>query len=500
MSIETAVGLAVLWPLFGIPLIALLGRRPNLRETATLLTAGSLFVVVARTILPVVMAGGRPRLHIVEVLPGLDLAFEVEPLGMLFAMVASGLWIVTTLYSIGYMRGHHEENQTRFYICFALAISGAVGVAFAANVFTLFVFYEAITISTYPLVTHHGTEKAKKAGRVYLGILMGTSVAFLLFALVWTYLAAGTTEFRPGGILAGKVDGWHLMVLLALYAFGTGKAALMPFHRWLPAAMVAPTPVSALLHAVAVVKAGVFTVLKILVYVFGIDLLASTDASRWLTWVAAFTVIAASIVALTKDNLKARLAYSTVSQLSYIVLGGALATSAGVLGGGMHIAMHAMGKSTLCFCAGAILVGAHKTEISDMDGLGRRMPFTFGAFLIGSLSVIGLPPMGGSWSKWYLVLGAVEADRAAMMVVLMASSLLSIGYLMPVVGRAFFREAPIEQEHEHEHEHEREGHGKGIHEAPLLCVLPPVLTGIGCIVLFFYAEKIYQLLTGIVAP
>ena len=241
MTVETAVGLAVLWPLLGIPLIALFRRWPNVRETATLLTAGSLFVVVAKVILPSVLAGGRPRLDLVEVLPGLDLAFEVEPLGMLFALVASGLWIVTSLYSIGYMRGHHEENQTRFYICFALAISGAVGVAFAANVFTLFVFYEAITLSTYPLVTHHGTEAAKKAGRVYLGILMGTSIAFLLFALVWTYMAAGTTEFRPGGILAGKVGGWQLMVLLALYAFGTGKAALMPFHRWLPAAMVAPT-------------------------------------------------------------------------------------------------------------------------------------------------------------------------------------------------------------------------------------------------------------------
>ena len=282
-------------------------------------------------------------------------------------------------------------------------------------------------------------------------------------------------------------------MLLALYAFGTGKAALMPFHRWLPAAMVAPTPVSALLHAVAVVKAGVFTVLKIIIYVFGVDLLASTGASRWLTWVAAFTILAASIIAITKDNLKARLAYSTISQLSYIVLGGALATPAGVLGGGMHIAMHAMGKITLFFCAGAIMVGAHKTEISEMDGLGRRMPFTFGAFLLGSLSIIGLPPMGGSWSKWYLILGTVEAGQLAMMLVLMASSLLSIVYLMPVVVKAFFRPPP-----------EDDGHGdhpgNSIHEAPFLCVLPPVLTGIGCVVLFFYAENIYQLLIGVVAP
>jgi len=493
VSVETAVALAVLLPCAGTLLIAVFGRWPNLRETASLATGGSLLAVVAGVILPAVQAGARPRFDLVEVLPGLDLAFEVEPLGMLFALVASGLWIVTTLYSIGYMRGHHEQNQTRFYICFAVAISGALGVAFAANVFTLFVFYEAITLSTYPLVTHHGTEAAKQAGRVYLGVLMGTSVAFFLFALVWTYLVAGTTEFRPGGILAGRVEGWHLVALLALYAFGTGKAALMPFHRWLPAAMVAPTPVSALLHAVAVVKAGVFTVLKIIVYVFGIDLLASTDASRWLTWVAAFTILAASIIALTKDNLKARLAYSTVSQLSYIVLGGALATSAGVLGGGMHIAMHAMGKITLFFCAGAIMVGAHKTEISEMDGLGRRMPFTFGAFFLGSLSVIGLPPMGGSWSKWYLMLGTVEAGRLAMMLVLMASSLLSIGYLMPVVGRAFFRPPPEDGGHGH-------NPGGGIHEAPFLCVLPPVLTGLGCVVLFFYAEDIYLLLAGMVTP
>ncbi len=491
MTAQAAVGLAVVWPLAGAVLIALFRKWPNLREAASLLTGVSLFAIVARVILPAVEAGGRPHLDVVEVLPGLELAFEVEPLGMLFAMVASGLWIVTTLYSIGYMRAHHEKNQTRFYICFALAISGAMGVAFAANFFTLFIFYEAITLSTYPLVTHEGTWEARRAGRLYLGYLMGTSIAFLLFALVWTYWAVGTTDFRPGGILAGTVGGWQLVVLLALYAFGTGKAALMPFHRWLPAAMVAPTPVSALLHAVAVVKAGVFTVLKIVIYIFGIDLLHITDASRWLTWVAAFTILAASIIAIYKDNLKARLAYSTISQLSYIVLGGALATSAGVMGGGMHIAMHAMGKITLFFCAGAIMVGAHKTEVSDMNGLGRRMPFTFGAFLLGSLSVIGLPPMGGSWSKWYLMLGAVEADQLVMMLVLMAGSLLSIAYLMPVVVNAFFRAPP-------EDEGNDAGPPSGFAEAPFLCVLPPVLTGIGCIVLFFYADDIYNLLTGIV--
>jgi len=494
VTVQSAVGLAVVLPLAGVVLIALLSRWPNLREAASLVTAGSLFALIAGTILPVVSAGGRPRLDIVEMLPGLEVAFEVEPLGMLFALVASGLWIVTTLYSIGYMRGHHEKHQTRFYICFAVAIAGAVGVAFAANVFTLFLFYEAITLSTYPLVTHHGTDAARRAGRVYLGILMGTSISMLLLALVWTYWRAGTTDFRPGGILAGVVSNRELVVLLVLYAFGTGKAALMPFHRWLPAAMVAPTPVSALLHAVAVVKAGVFTVMKITVYIFGTDLLLTTGASRWLTWVAAFTILAASIVALTKDNLKARLAYSTISQLSYIVLGAALATQAGVMGGSMHIAMHAFGKITLFFCAGAIMVGAHKTEISDMAGLGRRMPFTFGAFLLGSMSVIGLPPMGGSWSKWFLILGAAEAEQRVMIGVLMVSSLLSVGYLMPVVATAFFGRAPANPEHQ---EPSGDHHESGIHEAPLLCVLPPVLTAIGCIVLFFYAQGMFDLLSGI---
>lgn len=452
------------------------------------MTASSLLVLVATVILPEVQAGERPRFELLEVLPGLALAFEVEPLGMLFALVASSLWIITTVFAIGYLRGHDEQHQTRFFVCFALAIAGALGVAFAANVFTLFVFYEAITLSTYPLVTHHGTESAKRAGRVYLGILMGTSIAFLLLAMVWTYFAAGTTDFRPGGILAGKVEGSALAVLLGLYAFGTAKAALMPFHRWLPAAMVAPTPVSALLHAVAVVKAGVFTVMKIVVYIFGIDLLQTTGASTWLTWVAAFTLLSASTVALTRNNLKARLAYSTISQLSYIVLGAALANTWGVIGGSMHIAMHAVGKITLFFCAGAIYVGAHKTEISDMRGLGRQMPFTFGAFLVGSLSVIGVPPLGGSWSKWYLALSTAEADHLVMMAVLMISSLLSIGYLMPVVGRGFFA-TPEKAETTDHHSTPRE---------PWLCVLPPVVTAVGCIALFFFAESIYQLLNGII--
>jgi len=481
VSASTAVGLCVLWPLLGAVAVVLLGRRPNLREAASLVCAGSLFALVVGWVLPAVRAGERPALTLLEVLPGLPLAFEVEPLGMLFALLASGLWIVTGVYAIGYMRGHHEKRQTRFYACFALAIAGALGVAFAANLFTLFLFYEFITLSTYPLVTHHGTEKAKLGGRTYLGVLMSTSVAFLLLALVWTYHLAGTTDFRAGGILAGKAGEGLLAVLLALFVFGTAKAALMPFHRWLPAAMVAPTPVSALLHAVAVVKAGVFTVVKIGVYVFGLDTLKEMSGqllgSGWLVYAACFTILAASLVALFQDNLKRRLAYSTVSQLAYIVLGLALFNPMAVQGAALHMVMHAAGKITLFFCAGAILVATHKTEISQMRGIGRRMPFTMFAFLLGSLSIIGLPPCGGMWSKWFLFLGALEAERLVAVGVLVVSSLLNIAYLLPIAINAFF--APPDDE--------EEARG-GIREAPAACVVPLTLTALAGPVLFLFPD------------
>ncbi|MDH5672495.1 MAG: proton-conducting transporter membrane subunit [Myxococcales bacterium] len=506
MSDGQLIALSMLWPALAAVAVALLGRAPNLRDgassVATLLTFGTVVQLVPR-----VNSGARPSLTLMEVMPGVSLHFEVEPLGMVYALVASGLWIITALYAVGYMRGHHEENQTRFFFFFALAISAALGIAYAGNLFTLFLFYEVLTFSTFPLVTHHGTDAAKRAGRVYLGILVSTSVGFLLLAVLWTYFASGTLDFRPGGILAGKLDGAEVPILLGLYAFGTGKAALMPFHRWLPAAMVAPTPVSALLHAVAVVKAGVFSVLKIVVYVFGLELLQEGQASLWLMYVAAGTILISSVVALTKDNLKARLAYSTISQLAYIVLGAALATGAGVIGGGMHIAMHAVGKITLFFCAGAIYVAAHKTEISTMNGIGRRMPFTMGAFLIGSLSIIGLPPLGGSWSKWYLALGAAEGHNEIFILVLMLSSLLSIGYLMPVVVRAFFYEPEPDAHHGEHAEHAEHGghdehghhaeHGEGMHEAPFLCVAPICAAAVGCVALFFTSQYLHALLLPI---
>jgi multicomponent Na+:H+ antiporter subunit D len=496
MSDQTLILLALSLPLIFSGVIAITGANRNLRDSLMVGSAVVLFIVVA-SILPSVVAGGRPSVELFDIMPGLALGFAIEPLGMIFALVASGLWVLTSIYGIGYMRGAQEKHQTRFFACFSIAIFAALGVAFAENMFTLFIFYEVLSLSTYPLVAHKGSEQAKRGARIYLGLLLGTSIGLLLPAMLITWWLTGTLAFQPGGILQDNVSRSVGAILLILYMFGIGKAALMPFHRWLPSAMVAPTPVSALLHAVAVVKAGVFTVLKVSVYLFGLEYLQSLWSADLVMWVAAFTLLAASIVALQKTNLKARLAYSTVSQLSYIVLGAMLANELAVTGGGLHIVMHAFGKITLFFCAGAIYVAAHKTEISQMDGLGRKMPITMFAFLLGALSVIGAPPLGGFWSKWNLLLGAVDAQQQIMIVVFLLSTLLNIAYLLPPVVRAFLLSPPKEDRDDHHDGHHEDhhdtrgfGHRFGLSEAPLFCLIPLSLTAIGTLLLFFFVGPI----------
>lgn len=472
---DDAILAALLVPVLGAIGIALAHRWPNLREGITLTTAAALLACVLN-ILPSVLAGARPTTTLFSVLPGLEIAFEVEPLGMLFALVASGLWIVNSIYSIGYMRGNNEAHQTRFFVCFALALSATMGIAFSGNLFTLFLFYEVLTLITYPLVTHHGTEKARQGGRVYLGLLMGTSVVFLLPALVFIWYLTGTTDFTAGGILADKLSPAGLMGLLALCMFGIGKAALMPFHKWLPAAMVAPTPVSALLHAVAVVKAGVFSVVKVIVYIFGLDTLGVNGTTDWLILLAGFTIVSASVVALGADNLKRRLAYSTISQLSYVVMAAALLAPLSVVGATLHIAAHALGKITLFFAAGAIYTAAHKTEVSQLDGIGRRMPWTMGAFAIGALSMIGLPPAAGFVSKWYMLSGAMASEQWLAVGVIALSTLLNAGYFLPIIYRAFFV-TPAHDEHDHPHG-----------EAPLPMVIALTATAAGTVLLFFVPD------------
>jgi multicomponent Na+:H+ antiporter subunit D len=438
MTEQTAILLALALPLFGAVGIALAGRvSANLREAVTLTTAGGLAWVVWG-LLPGVLDGGRPSVNVAEVLPGVSIAFQVEPLGMLFAALASGLWIVNSIYSIGYMRGNKEANQTRFYAMFAISLAATMGVAFAGNLFTLFLCYEVLTLSTYPLVAHKGDEKTVRSARVYLGILLTTSIGLLLPAIIWTYSVAGTGDFTVGGILAGKIEGPAIGLLLALFVFGIGKAAVMPVHRWLPAAMVAPTPVSALLHAVAVVKAGVFTVTKVIVYIFGVDFLFATPSADWLDYAAAFTIIAASIVALRQQNLKRLLAYSTVAQLSYVVLAAAILKPLAEIGAAIHMVAHAFGKITLFFAAGVIYVASKKTELYQLRGIGHRMPITMTAFTIGALSMIGVPPTGGFVSKWYILAGAFQADNYLALMTIIVSTALNAAYFLPIIYMAWF--------------------------------------------------------------
>ena len=484
LATPALISLAPLLPLLAVAAIVAARRHPDLREACSLAAALALFVVCC-LLYARLEQGEVLEAHWFELLPGLAVAFHVERLGMLFSLIASALWFVTILYAIGYMRAHQEANQTRFYACFAIAIGAVMGVAFAQNLFTLFIFYEALTLCTYPLVAHAGTDKARRGARVYLAILLSTSIAFFLPAILITWHLAGTLDFSVGGVLPDETPLGLLSLMLLLFAFGIGKAALMPFHRWLPAAMVAPTPVSALLHAVAVVKAGVFTLLKVGLYIFGPEMLGSIPATQWLLYLAGASILLASLVAMRQDNLKARLAYSTVSQLGYVTLGALLAVGAGIGGAAMHIAMHAFGKITLFFCAGAILVASHESEISRMRGLGRQMPWTMVAFFIASLSIIGLPPTGGTWSKWYLMLGSLHADQLALMAVLMLSSLLNIAYLLPIPLRGFLS-APVS------------GH-EGHREAPLACLLAIGVTSLMCLLLFFRPQPLYELIAPLMA-
>ena len=475
------------WPIIAalaIPLAGALGiaaageQRRNLREAITLITAAALAVVVWN-IIPDVLAGTGPNLAFEDMVPGIALAFRVEPLGMIFAALASLLWIINSIYSIGYMRGNREKHQTRFYVSFAIALSATMGIAFADNLLTLFLFYEILTLSTYPLVSHKGDKKTVASARIYLGILLATSIGLFLPAIIWTYQAAGTLTFMEKGILAGNLEGPALGILLGLFALGIGKAAVMPVHRWLPAAMVAPTPVSALLHAVAVVKAGVFSITKIVVYIFGFDLLATENAAAWLVALAAFTIVVASLIALRQTNLKRLLAYSTIAQLSYVVMAAVILHPTAGIGAATHMVAHAFGKITLFFAAGAIYTAAKKTELGQLKGIGRAMPWTMAAFTVGALSMIGLPPTGGFVSKWYILGGAFAADNLVALTAIVLSTLLNAAYFLPILYAAWLQEADADSQ----------PHG----EAPLPAVIATVTTAGLTIAFFFFQGPVVTL-------
>jgi multicomponent Na+:H+ antiporter subunit D len=447
MSADILIVLCLIIPSLAVVGILLAYKTPNLREGVGLFAA-LLLIVCVGFLTHAFVNSYATTLVVGEILPGLAIVFTPEPMGILFALIASVLWVVAIIYSIGYLRGNDEQHQTRFFACFALSIAATMGIALAGNFFTLFLFYEVLTLATWPLVTHHGDEAARRAGRMYLGTLMGTSICLLLPAMIAIWFVSGSTDFVAGGLLADKASPLLTLGLLALCMLGVGKAALMPVHRWLPNAMVAPTPVSALLHAVAVVKAGVFTIVKLIVYVFGTQHLQQGGVTDWLTLLAAFTIVASSVVALNADNLKRRLAYSTISQLSYVTLSVSLLGPLSVLAAALHIAAHAVGKITLFFAAGAIYTTTHKTLVSELRGIGRRMPWTMAAFAIAALSMIGLPPTVGFVSKWFMLSGAMSAESTfgSMVAVtaIIISTLLNAAYFLPIVYHAFFSDECVD--------------------------------------------------------
>jgi len=416
------------------------GRKPNLREVCSFVAAATLFGITW-SLISAVHAGVTLHFTLFQLLPGLSFSLRADALSMVFALTASFLWVVAVFYSAGYMRGLEEHAQTRFSTCFALALFGAIGCAFADNLLTLYLFYEIVSVTTYPLVAHHQDEEGYEGAKKYLVYLTTAAKGLILPAMVLIYVLSGTLDFAHNahvGILPAGVHNGVIIVLYICCILGFAKNGVMPLHNWLPSAMVAPTPVSALLHAVAVVKVGVFSTVRVMLYVFGVDLMGSLHLGLPTAYFVSITILVGSIVALSKDNLKARLAYSTVSQLSYIILGVALLTRPGIEGGLVHIANHAFSKITLFFCAGAIYVATHKKNISEMNGLGRAMPFTFGAFALASLSMIGAPPVAGFVSKWYLLNGAFDARSVGIIIVLLVSTVLNAAYFAPVVYAGFF--------------------------------------------------------------
>jgi len=416
-------------------------KKPNLRESWSVLGAILTFVTVVQ-LLPHYLSGGSYTTTLFTLYPGVSVKFHIDGLGLLFAGTSSFLWILAGFYCVGYMRGLDEHAQTRFYFCYAVAVGGAMGAAFAGNLFTLYLFYEIVSIFTYPLVMHHQDQEGYHGGRKYIVYLMFASKAFLLPAMVLIYVQCGTLDFAIGNVASGIFPDsalpWLVKITYILCLFGFAKAALMPIHGWLPAAMVAPTPVSALLHAVVVVKVGVFSIARVMLSVFGVNLLNKLGLGVFTAYLASFTIITASVIALAQNNLKMRLAYSTVSQLSYIILGVAMLTPNSITGGIIHITNHAFAKITLFFCAGSIYVATHKKNVSEMGGVGWSMPFTMIAFGLASLSMIGVPPVSGFVTKWYLALGTLDIHNMILLTVILVSSLLNAGYFVPVFLTSFF--------------------------------------------------------------
>ncbi len=478
----------ILLPLLAT-LTAALIRHDRLREAMQVIIAIGLFSYVF-SLYGDVLAGNVKTLTLWDIMPGLSITLSLTPLGYVFAMIASGLWAVTSLYASGYMHSAGEKKLRRFFIFFSLSIAITMALALSDNLLTLFLFYEMLSLATYPLVTHKGNADARRSGRIYLGMLLSTSILFFLPAIIGTYYVAGTLDFTSGGILAGTASPAMLSVLLFLFVYGIGKTALMPMHAWLPAAMVAPTPVSALLHAVAVVKAGVFALVKVVGFIFGVDVLSELASisfwhGEWVEYMAGFTIIMASIIALQQDSLKKRLAYSTIAQLSYIILALSLFTPYGIKAAMIHLAGHAVGKITLFYAAGSIYSASKKTLVSQLGGIGRTMPWTMGAFSVGAMSMIGIPLVVGFESKYAIIEASLRADDFFIIAVLIGSTMLNAAYFLPIIIEGFFGDAPKKLP-----KGVKKKHGETTKRQIIAMMITSALT----LFLFFHPEELLELI------
>jgi multicomponent Na+:H+ antiporter subunit D len=405
-------------------------------------------------------------------LPGLDLVLKADALTMLFSTLSAILWLVTTIYAIGYLED--SPNRARFFGFFSLCVAATMGVATAGNLFTFFIFYELLTLATYPLVVHRGTRKALRAGLVYLKYTLSGS-ALMLIGMIWLFTLTGSQDFISGGDVRPHAEGneFRLGAIFVLLVLGFGvKAALVPLHGWLPIAMVAPAPVSALLHAVAVVKAGAFGIVRVVYDVFGVDYARQSGLLDALAVLAAITILYGSVRALAQTDIKRRLAFSTVSQVSYIILGVAVGSPLATIGGLVHLVHQGLMKITLFFCAGnyAETLGIHRVD--QLNGVGQRMPWSSAAFTVGALGMIGVPPVAGFISKWYLGLGGLEAGKPWVVGVLVASTLLNAAYFLPLLQRIWFQPPP---------ERWPAARDFGRHETRLGLLLPTLFTALAAL-------------------
>lgn len=471
----------LLIPFIGSILVRMLDDTPRRRDVVSLLLSILLFINMLN-LFTMFVKGGKPVIVLTTILPGLDIAFHLEMLGMVFIFLVSFLWIVTTLYGVGYMRSVYPKGQEGFFPWVTLAIAATIAIALSANLFTMFLCYELLTLSTYPLVNYKKNEEGGKAGRHYLMVLLGTSLIFFFPAIIYCWYETGTTYFHVRGIMASQASAEVTYILFLFFVFGISKTAIMPFHTWLPRAMVAPTPVSALLHAVAVVKSGIFALLKCIIYIFGVDHLRHAADSlgifgHTVTLVAGATILLASLMALQQDNLKRMLAFSTISQLSYCVLAASLLTPQSLVAAAIHMVAHAFAKITLFFSAGAIYIQTGNKNISEIAGIGKQMPWTMGAFTVAALSIVGLPFTAGFISKFYIISSAWDINQWEVIVVLVTGTLLSASYFVPVIYTAYWGGKQRDRDH-----------------APFPVRVALVMTALCTIIAFMISNHIHQLL------